>query len=381
MDARKLWCPAAAMVPLFCLGCITAGVQPDGGSAAADGTDDHPAIRAAALRGVETWAYQLTGVPALDLEPLRKSTFDLVVIDYSADGGEAGEFSAEQIAALKSGAGHVKVVLAYMSIGEAEIGRFYFDKGWITPDPETSPDGPFTLTDLAPTWLTEPNPDWPDNFKVRYWEAEWQQVIIHNPGQHPVIGDAPSYLDRIIDAGFDGVYLDIVDAFEYFGEEEPSSNQNFAELMMRFVRSISEYARQTRGQADFLVFPQNGANIIAEEAFPAGTIPDSVSREEYVRQQREAYFAAIDGIGTEDVFHPGGRDEDNPLQPDQDVIAALDTFRAAGLLVLAIDYLTEPESIEAFYERARARGWVPYASQRDLATLAVSSPPTTPGSP
>jgi cysteinyl-tRNA synthetase len=36
---------------------------------------------------------------------------------------------------------------------------------------------------------------------------EWQDIIF---------GDADGYLDRIMNAGFDGVYLDIIDAFEYF---------------------------------------------------------------------------------------------------------------------------------------------------------------------
>jgi len=44
---------------------------------------------------------------------------------------------------------------------------------------------------------------------VKYWDKEWQQIIYGTPG---------AYLDRILKAGFDGVYLDLVDAFEYFEE-------------------------------------------------------------------------------------------------------------------------------------------------------------------
>jgi len=42
---------------------------------------------------------------------------------------------------------------------------------------------------------------------VQYWDTEWQEIIY---------GNSESYLKKIIDAGFDGVYLDIIDAFEYF---------------------------------------------------------------------------------------------------------------------------------------------------------------------
>ena len=51
------------------------------------------------------------------------------------------------------------------------------------------------------------NPNWPGNYKVRYWEQSWKDIIYGNDN---------SYLKKILDAGFDGVYLDIIDAFEYY---------------------------------------------------------------------------------------------------------------------------------------------------------------------
>ena len=51
------------------------------------------------------------------------------------------------------------------------------------------------------------NPDWEGNFKVKYWIEDWQKIIY---------GNEDSYLDKILEAHFDGVYLDIIDAFEYY---------------------------------------------------------------------------------------------------------------------------------------------------------------------
>ncbi|HEC89701.1 MAG TPA: hypothetical protein ENI44_03860, partial [Thermoplasmatales archaeon] len=51
------------------------------------------------------------------------------------------------------------------------------------------------------------NPNWPGCYKVKYWYPEWQSIIY---------GNNDSYLKKILDAGFDGVYLDVIDAFEYF---------------------------------------------------------------------------------------------------------------------------------------------------------------------
>jgi len=42
---------------------------------------------------------------------------------------------------------------------------------------------------------------------VRYWDPRWQAVIY---------GSASAHLDRILAAGFDGVYLDIIDAYQYY---------------------------------------------------------------------------------------------------------------------------------------------------------------------
>jgi cysteinyl-tRNA synthetase len=79
-----------------------------------------------------------------------------------------------------------------MSIGEAEDYRYYWEADWYS-DP--------------PVWLDEKNPLWEGNYKVLYWMQEWQDLIF---------GDESAYLDRILNAGFDGVYLDIIDAFEHF---------------------------------------------------------------------------------------------------------------------------------------------------------------------
>ena len=101
--------------------------------------------------------------------------------------------SAADVAALQTKAnGGRRLVLAYMSIGEAEDYRYYWQPGWRAE---------------APSWLDAENPDFAGNYKVRYWDQAWQDVILNGPD---------AYLTRITAAGFDGVYLDLIDAFEYY---------------------------------------------------------------------------------------------------------------------------------------------------------------------
>ena len=84
------------------------------------------------------------------------------------------------------------MVISYISIGEAEDYRYYWNPSWNT----TKPD-----------WIDAVNPNWPGNYKVKYWNTEWKNIIY---------GNNSSYMKKILDANFDGAYLDIIDAFEFY---------------------------------------------------------------------------------------------------------------------------------------------------------------------
>lgn len=124
------------------------------------------------------------------IETLAATNYDLFIIDaFFGD----GMLTSDQVAALQAKAnGGRRLVIAYMSIGEAEDYRYYWQTNWQSG---------------SPGWIEEENPDFEGNFKVRYWEREWQDIILAGPD---------AYLNRIVAAGFDGVYLDLIDAFEYF---------------------------------------------------------------------------------------------------------------------------------------------------------------------
>jgi len=102
------------------------------------------------LQDVNSWLYQLQEI---NIDSIAASSYDLVVIDYSSDGSANGEFTSSQIQQLKNSG---KIVLSYMSIGEAEDYRYYWQPGW---------------TEGNPSWLGPTNPDWDGNYKVRYWMA------------------------------------------------------------------------------------------------------------------------------------------------------------------------------------------------------------------
>ena len=108
-------------------------------------------------------------------------------------GDDNQEFNTAEVEQLKQKAnGGTRLVVIYMSIGEAEDYRYYWNESWTVGLPE---------------WIEAENPEWEGNYKVQYWNSAWQSIIF---------GNKNAYLDKIIGVGFDGVYLDIIEGFEYF---------------------------------------------------------------------------------------------------------------------------------------------------------------------
>lgn len=124
------------------------------------------------------------------ISAVTATNYDVIIMDLFLNDEQ---FSPAEVARLRTKAnGGKRMVVCYMSIGEAEDYRYYWQDSWAGNRPE---------------WIAAENPDWPGNFKVKYWNEEWQGLIYKNQD---------SYLSKITASGFDGVYLDIIDAFEYF---------------------------------------------------------------------------------------------------------------------------------------------------------------------
>lgn len=128
------------------------------------------------------------------INAVAATNYDAIIIDaFFKEGSNIKIWTASEINQLKTKAnGGKRLVIAYMSIGEAEDYRWYWQPDWKVN---------------KPAWLGRLNQQWPGNYKVRYWMPEWKQYIT---------GNSSSYSQKIIDSSFDGVYLDIVDGFEYW---------------------------------------------------------------------------------------------------------------------------------------------------------------------
>lgn len=295
------------------------------------------------------WGYQLQASGGLKVGDLAAQPHDMLVIDPSRDGTDAKRFSASEVAEIKADR---SILAAYVSIGEASDFRDYWDKDWTTTGKASG-----KLTDAAPDWLGPLNPDWPESRKVRYWDDDWQDIIFNDQGT--------GELDNIVSTGFDAAYLDIVDAYYFWGEEikdsqrepgDPRNEKQAAQRMVDFAVEMAEHARETN--PDFFLIPQNGAWII--DALKTGKTDTA---------RIEAYYEVIGGIGIEDLYFRGGdKDENNRFKPDEQTIRVLQRdFLNRGIPVYVTDYITGDKRIAKFEKAALDDGFIPYAApSRDL---------------
>ena len=120
---------------------------------------------------------------------IQATNFDVVFIDCFFN-EEA--FTSSEVNSLKTKAnGGKRQVICYMNIGSAEKFRYYWQSGWRLHQPK---------------WLKKKYPGYSDEVYVEYWNEVWKSIIF---------GNDSSYLKKIIDAQFYGVYLDNVEAYYY----------------------------------------------------------------------------------------------------------------------------------------------------------------------
>jgi cysteinyl-tRNA synthetase len=347
------------------VGLVTLVVFAVGGALLLDASIDRGEEGAAAseegrarLANVTSWGYQLQH---LDLNQVATAPHDLIVVDETLAGSGRGKVSGSDLARLKRKPdGQRRLVLSYLSIGEAEDYRGYWRSSWVVPAASSTrtgalaelaaigatparaqlrltmagPDKPLNQpTAAAPAWLGLENAEWRGNYGVRFWHPDWKAVVFGNP-------DAA--LDRIIAAGFDGVYLDRADVYNNWRRDNPTAKAD----MVTFIGEIASYARQQK--PGFLVVMQN-----AEELLSSKHLRD-----------------ALDGVAKEDLLYGvAAEGRENSAADIEASLSFLKLARNDGLPVLVIEYLHDNETMAKARRRIEGEGFVPYFGPRLLNSL------------
>ncbi|MBU7035366.1 MAG: endo alpha-1,4 polygalactosaminidase, partial [Theionarchaea archaeon] len=322
------------------------------------------------LAHVVTWFYFLdTGLDSDMVDRIAASQYDLVVLDFISSESDSTDYPMEDVIMRLHQSSRAKLVLAYIDIGEAESYRTYWQPHWHVGDP---------------AWIVGGDPDgWEDNYPVAFWYEEWRSVWLGEDG----------YLQRIIDAGFDGIYLDWVEAYsdENVIARAEKEGVNPLQEMIRFINDINLFTRSK--DPAFIIIGQNAAELAVYDE----------------------YLSLIDAIAQEQIWFDGGAENDPPgdcplpltefdvdtdeyrsslsrgcrdyydSYPDgtlhtssEEYVTFLLVAKSKGKLIFTVDYAQDPANIAWVYNTARSLGFIPFVSCRAL-DMWVEPVPYSPG--
>jgi cysteinyl-tRNA synthetase len=306
---------------------------------------------------VKHWLYFINvNLSQETVAQIEGSTHDLVVLDFIPSERNNTRYPIAEVVARLRNAPHPKLVVAYIDVGQAEEYRTYWQPGWRIGNPD---------------WIAGDDPDeWEGNFPVAYWRDEWRNIWLGPNG----------YLQAIVDAGFDGVYLDWVEAYSDDNVRTVARKDgvNPRREMVRWVGDIAQFGRARR--PDFLVIAQNAAELV----------------------ELDEYVGIIDALAQEQTWFDGAADDDPPgdcplprtkaeVNTDayrrslpapclkmydnrestlhvssEEYLHYLTMARDKGKPVFTVDYAVQPQNVAAVYQMSRALGFVPFVSNRHL---------------
>jgi cysteinyl-tRNA synthetase len=310
------------------------------------------------LANVTHWFYLIGYNSEPDVvAQIAASEYDMVVLDFIPSEKDSADYPMAEVVTRLHNAPRPKLVIAYIDIGQAENYRAYWQPGWRVGNPE---------------WIVGSDPDgWEGNFPVAFWHEEWQTIWLGEGG----------LLSQILVAGFDGVYLDWIEAYsdENVIALAEQDGVDPVQEMIGWVGEISAFVKG--GCSDCVVIAQNAAELV-----------------EY-----DEYVAAIDALAQEQVWFDGGADNDpegdcplprteaevdseayyESLPPQcqrqyneysestlhvssEEYLRHLRLAQSKGLVVFTVDYALDPQNVAWVYQTARGLGFVPFVSSRAL---------------
>jgi cysteinyl-tRNA synthetase len=303
--------------------------------------------RPMALGDVKTWMYQIQELEAdRAVGALARSPYDLLVVEPTATVKDSEAFDMRgMVAALHAGKPG-RLVLAYLDVGEAEEYRTYWEKGWRPPTRRRVGNPPFMLL---------PDPDgWAENYVVAYWDEQWQALMCREAG-------------RLMEAGFDGLYLDWVEAYddEQVARMARAAGVAPARAMVGFIGRLREAIRAARP----------GAVVVAQNA-------------PYLLDEDPTYADVIDALACEDTWFRGEADAEwhdrgagdipNRDTDEYGTSARIGQYRkylARGKPVFTVDYCLKAKNAAMVYRESRAQGFVPLVTRVGLQRLTETPPP------
>jgi uncharacterized protein (TIGR01370 family) len=216
-----------------------------------------------------------------------------------------------------------KTILGYLSVGEAEDYRSYWQSSWDSN---------------WPSWIVDVNGDW-GSYRVKFWDPAWQKIVI----------------DRAVEMarmGYDGIVMDVVDVFEVGSVQNAyNGSSSTRQEMINFVTRIANATKAVN--PNFKIVQNNAMTLFTTNG--SGTGPTNTS-----------YLNVIDGVNAETTFY---MPNNSPTSWQTGNMQYLSHAVNAGLDVFAMDYPTNTSVQAQFIDKAIAAGYIPLATNQNLSQI------------
>ena len=263
------------------------------------------ASKAEALGNVRNWAILLNPPAPEGMTARDFVDYDLLILD------------PDRHPPLEAARGEGRLLLGYVSLGEAEEYRPYWSPVAGAP------------------WILQENPNWPGNRGVDVRDSAWRRLILEQE------------IPRVLAGGFDGLFLDTLDV----GPEREAAG--FAGSRAAMLDLVGEIRRRFPG---ILVVSNNGLGLLPE-------LGDRV----------DAFL--VEGLNFEHDF-ARNRTVRVSRAVRKEKLAALHGH--PGLPVFVVDYTQDPFEAREAVARSRREGFHPYVAPLGLDRL---QPPPMPAAP
>ncbi len=313
---------------------------------------------------IQYWGYQIQNInEETNMEELKNSKYDMLVIeptrtDWSSD--DKNFDTKSFVSQLKQSKAHdginQKLVIAYIDIGEAEDWRWYWtwSTEWI--------EGQDKPNDW-PDYIVKHDPDgWGGNYPVAFWKNAWKDIVIYGENQNSSpYGDYNSIIDEVIRDGFDGIYLDWVEAAEDSDIIALAENEglNAVNEMITFIGEMKTYAKSRN--PNFIIIQQNAASIIDGHPELANVI-DAIAQE-------AIWF---DGDASDNWNDENGYDNENTKDLSDYYLNYLTKYKNANIPIFNCEYANK--NSEDAYDKSNLKGFIPYCTNRSLSKLTENKP-------